>query len=528
MPRRLRISLASKCQWLFGAAVVLILIAALTIVWHRMQTLVERGPKKRAEDIAAAWLSDQVQLVGALSTTGEPASAPNDGGLTLSLIDAGDFDRLAMHDPFLRDAVARFERRSDAREHFQRVDDPVAGTYYRYARAIRARDLDDLAEPDAEPIATATLPNPPQMVLLVNLREPEAARLRLLNGIYTVAAGGFAGLLALAVFWYITNRLVLRPVGLLSDYAERVSEGDINLRAEVNTGDEFEDLAQMFNVMLESIKANADKLQTINKTLDLKITELAQTNVALYEADKMKGEFLANVSHELRTPLNSIIGFAEVLQETLAGRTGPMDEKRKRYAMNIITSSRLLLDLITDLLDLAKIEAGRMELSVAPVSLADTCEGLVNFIRPQAEKKSITMEATVDPNVPVVHTDPMKLQQVIFNFLSNAVKFTPTGGRVSLTAGVGVEENTVVIAVSDTGPGIAPQDVGRIFDKFVQLDPSVTKTQGGTGLGLTICKELAELLRGEIDVDSTPGRGSTFSLILPIRVKERIEPLMPA
>src|SRR5690606_28954190 len=168
----------------------------------------------------------------------------------LTLIDESDFDRLTMHDPFLRDAIQRFERRADARDYFLRVDDPVGGEpYYRYARALRQRDLDALADPGAEPIATAALPDALRMVLVVQLRDPEAARQRLLNGVYILAAGGFAGLLALAVFWYITTRLVLRPVGVLSDYAQRVSGGDLNLRAEVNTGDEFEDLARMFNTM---------------------------------------------------------------------------------------------------------------------------------------------------------------------------------------------------------------------------------------------------------------------------------------
>ncbi|MCC6680737.1 MAG: HAMP domain-containing histidine kinase [Phycisphaeraceae bacterium] len=532
MSRRVRISLTSKCQLLFGAAVVLILCAALAIVWHRMETLVQRGPQKRAEDFAAAWLSDQIQLGGSLRPGEQVGEPPTETELVLSLIDAADFDRLAMQDTFLRDAISRFENRQDARDYFQQVKDPVAGTYYRYARAIRQRDLDALANRASATIATTALPDPLRMVLLIHLRDREAGTQRLLNGIYIVAGGVFAGLLALTVFWYITTRLVLQPVHLLSDYAAKVSEGDLNLRAEVNTGDEFEDLAGMFNAMLETLKHNADQLRSINKSLDLKINELAKANVSLFEADKMKGDFLANVSHELRTPLNSIIGFAEVLQETLTNpgsAATPLpgaDEKRKRYAQNIITSSRLLLDLITDLLDLAKIEAGRMEVHVDRLSLADTCEGLVNFIRPQAEKKPVTLKLKVEPNLPMVSTDAMKLQQIVFNFLSNAVKFTPPGGTVTLAASA-LDERRVRLSVIDTGPGIAEQDQKRIFDKFVQLDPSVTREQAGTGLGLTICKELAPLLHGTIDVDSIPGRGATFSLTFPVQFEEKTESLMP-
>ena len=288
----------------------------------------------------------------------------------------------------------------------------------------------------------------------------------------------------------------------------------------------------MFNTMLENLKSNQDQLSSINKSLDLKLGELAESNVALYEANKIKGEFLANVSHELRTPLNSIIGFAEVLGEALAGRDDPKDEKRRRYAANIITSSRRLLDLINDLLDLAKIEAGRMELRVGPVSIADTLEGLLNLIKPLAEKRGITIRQKTKPNLPTVHTDAGKLQQVLFNFLANAVKFTPPQGTVTIEAHLlpnthGAEPTHIQISVQDTGPGIPDEDQKRIFDKFVQLDPGVTKEHGGTGLGLTISQELADLLQGQITLDSTPGRGATFHLTIPLILTEPTTPLMP-
>jgi signal transduction histidine kinase len=283
----------------------------------------------------------------------------------------------------------------------------------------------------------------------------------------------------------------------------------------------------MFNTMLESLKANQDELTSANKTLDLKLVEMAESNVALFEANKVKGEFLANVSHELRTPLNSIIGFAEILQETLEGRTGPVDEKRRRYAANIITSSRRLLELINDLLDIAKIEAGKMTLRLSRVSVIDTLEGLVTLIKPQAEKGNVRLFVEVAPRLPMVRTDPGKLQQIVFNFLANAVKFTPPGGTVTLRADVGNRGADRIatprdrpthlrIAVADTGPGISEADQDKVFDKFTQLDPGVTKTHGGTGLGLTIARELAEMLGGTIAVESTLGRGATFVLTLPI------------
>ena len=186
--------------------------------------------------------------------------------------------------------------------------------------------------------------------------------------------------------------------------------------------------------MLESLRAVQERLRSTNKTLDMKLGELAQSNIALYEANKLKGEFLANVSHELRTPLHSIIGFAEVLAEALGDV--PADDKRNRYLANIVTSSRQLLELINDLLDLAKIEAGRIEVHTAPVSIADTCEALLGLIRPQAEKRGIELKMKLQPHLPVVQTDPGKLQQIVFNFLSNAVKFTPQRGTVTLAASI--------------------------------------------------------------------------------------------
>ena len=237
------------------------------------------------------------------------------------------------------------------------------------------------------------------------------------------------------------------------------------------------------------------------------------------------------MSHELRTPLHSIIGFAEVLQETLQPRTGPVDEKRKRYIANIITSSGRLLDLINDLLDLAKIEAGRVELTVGPMSVKDTAEGLVNLIRPQAERASIELVTKVQRNLPTVQTDAGKVQQIVFNFLSNAVKFTPDGGTVTLSsemiAGNGPHKPGLRISVSDTGPGIPDHMQEKIFEKFMQLESAVTREHGGTGLGLTISRDLAQLLQGEIELESRQGQGATFSLVIPLQLATRGAALMP-
>ncbi|MEM8737490.1 MAG: HAMP domain-containing sensor histidine kinase [Planctomycetota bacterium] len=527
MLKGIRISLANKCQLLFGLAVVLVMTAALTVVGWRMQTLVERGPERRAQDLAEMWLAQQIAFGEPVQRIDEADAPAFETGVVLSLLPEDAFEETAANDAFVRRAIERFDRLPEANDLFTTSRGSEGRLEFRYARAVRASDQARREGAFDAGLDAAGLADPLRAVLLVQLRDQEAAVQQTLNRIYIVAAGLFAGLLAIAVFYYITTRIILSPVRVLRGYAERVSEGDLLIRSDINTGDEFEQLSDMFNTMLESLKANQDDLTSANKTLDLKLMEMAESNIALFEANKVKGEFLANVSHELRTPLNSIIGFAEVLQETLAGRTGPVDEKRQRYASNIIVSSRRLLDLINDLLDIAKIEAGKMTLRLSKASVSDTLEGLVTLIRPQAEKKRVRIFVEVSPRLPLIETDAGKLQQIVFNFLANAVKFTPTGGTVTLRAQpsptgpahASAERDaveSVTIAVADTGPGISEDDQIRIFDKFTQLDPGVTKAHGGTGLGLTIASELAEMLGGRIIVESAPGRGATFSLILPI------------
>jgi signal transduction histidine kinase len=527
--QRFRVSLANKCQLLFGAAVILILTAALGVVWSRMETQLQRGPEKRAQDLAQAWIDGQVSL----QQVGPPAEDPSlaERPLDLRLLSLDAAQQAAEDRPLLAEAIDRFHNVGDIDERFARIEDADGEPVYRLIRAVRKRDLERRSGRPEDQLAPLDN-NPLEMLLMVDVRDRELQTQRTLNRLAIIAAGLFAGLLAIAVFWFITTRIILQPVRLLRGYAQKVSQGDLNIRSDINTGDEYEQLSDMFNLMLENLKDKQDQLQAAGRSLELKLNELAESNLALYEANKLKGDFLANVSHELRTPLNSIIGFAEVLQETLADRTGPVDDKRKRYTSNIITSSRRLLELINDLLDLAKIEAGRLDLRLSTVSISDTAEGLATLIRPLADKRHIQLAVKVPAKLPAVETDAGKLQQVLFNFLANAVKFTPPGGKVTLAATLiparGKRKSAHVrVSVSDTGPGIPEADHDRIFDKFTQLDSSVTKEHPGTGLGLTISRELAEVLQGRIELDSEPGKGATFSLVLPIVYEPPTAPLMP-
>jgi signal transduction histidine kinase len=336
----------------------------------------------------------------------------------------------------------------------------------------------------------------------------------MLNRVFMLSAGLFAGLLAIVLFYLITTRLILQPVRVLQETCEKVAMGDLNIRSDVNTGDEFQQLSETFNGMLRNLQESADQLRAVNKSLDMKLGELAQTNVALYESNRLKSEFLANVSHELRTPLNSILGFADLLSESIV-RDG--DARSTRYLQNILASGKGLLQLINDLLDLAKIEAGKMDVRSEPLIVADLFEGLVSLLRPLSEKKSLNIRATVSNDVPIIQTDPAKVRQILYNFLSNAIKFSPAGQTIDLCA----ERDGLVsvrLEVTDRGPGIAADQQKLLFEKFRQLDASHTREHGGTGLGLAIARELAELLGGSVGVGSAPGEGATFYLNLPLKI----------
>ncbi|MEM9252375.1 MAG: HAMP domain-containing sensor histidine kinase [Planctomycetota bacterium] len=535
MAKRVMVSLANKCQLLFGAAVVLIIAAALGVAWVRMTALADRQPMRRAQDFANAWLADQVQLPGAWRSLDDlPAMLDPGDELLTTMIPADDFDEVD-RDGFLGKAIRSFVD-DDRNEKFGVARDRDGQRYYRYARAVRRSELTIQpagAQRFSPGVGEAALTDPVELVFAIDLRDRDAELQRLINVICLSGAGLIAGLLAIAAFWYITTRIILSPVRVLRDYAGKVTQGDTHIRSDINTGDEFEQLSDMFNAMLDRVRANEKDLRLVNKTLDLKLNELAETNISLFEANKLKGEFLANVSHELRTPLNSIVGFAEVLKETLANSAAePSDAKRARYCDHIITGSRRLLELINELLDLAKIEAGRMEVRVEAVSLPDVAEGLTALIRPQADRAGVTLVVQLEPGLPTLETDAGKLQQIVFNFLSNAVKFTPDGGVVTLAVRREPSARTnhpghVRISVSDTGPGIAEEDRQRVFEKFVQLDAVETRQHGGTGLGLTISRQLAQLLQGTIELDSTPGRGATFTLRLPVVATPIDKPLMP-
>ena len=238
--------------------------------------------------------------------------------------------------------------------------------------------------------------------------------------------------------------------------------------------------------------------------------EIAEKSRQIEVASQHKSEFLANMSHELRTPLNAIIGFSEVLTDRLFGE---LNDKQAEYLKDIYASGTHLLSLINDILDLSKIEAGRMELELTDFDLPTALDNALTLVRERAGRRGITLETSVDEGLGEVRADERKIRQVVLNLLSNAIKFTPERGRIELRA-VPVD-GSVEVSVSDTGVGIAPEDQEAVFEEFRQVGTAEKKAEG-TGLGLTLCRKFVELHGGRIRVQSEVGRGSTFTFTIPV------------
>ncbi len=340
------------------------------------------------------------------------------------------------------------------------------------------------------------------------------------NRAYLLATAIITVALSMIALYLIVRYVIVKPLTHLRDVSDEVSQGHLDVRAEIYTGDEFEDLASSFNRMLAHLVDAQNKLQYVNRDLDGKVDQLAQANMQLYEMNCLKSDFLASMSHELRTPLNSILGFSDVLRGI-----DSLNDKQKRYVENIQKSGRLLLDMINDILDLAKIESGRMEVRATRFSVASVVSGACDMVRSLTEEKNIDLTCHVDPDVSPMLQDQSKFQQILTNLLSNAIKFTPEGGRIGVRAQK--HEDRLLLAVSDTGVGIAEEDREIIFEKFRQGTASqgdtLTREYTGTGLGLSIVRELCQLLGGTVRVESELGKGSTFFVDLPWEVEERPE-----
>ncbi|HZD39695.1 MAG TPA: HAMP domain-containing sensor histidine kinase, partial [Terriglobales bacterium] len=289
---------------------------------------------------------------------------------------------------------------------------------------------------------------------------------------------------------------------------ERIGSGDMNSRLEIRTEDEIELLADEFNKMTDNLRGAYDGLE---RKVAERTRDLAFANERLQELDRLKSDFVSNVSHELRTPLTAIKGAVDLVLREVAG---PLTEKQIHYLTRVRSNTQHLAGLINDLLDLSKIESGRVELKSSRISLSGLLYEVVETLRPVAAEKEIALEAiTPEPSV-LVWADRDKINQVLVNLIGNAIKFTPAQGRVTVSTSRNGEER-VQVSVSDTGPGVPPEEKEKIFDKFYQVPESGGAKPKGTGLGLAISKALVELNGGQIWVESEMARGSTFSFTLP-------------
>lgn len=346
-----------------------------------------------------------------------------------------------------------------------------------------------------------------------------------------VAVGLFFAMLA-GLFAVSVARYGLAPIQKLARLSRQMAAGDLGVRMPVEHHDDLGELARAFNAMADEVAATVESLE---KRVRERTAELEAAKVAAEAATQAKSAFLASMSHELRTPLNSIIGFSEILHDQAFGQLNP---KQLKYTSNVLTSGRHLLQLVNDILDISKIEAGKMSLELGELEIGSVLDASVNLLRQKATSEGLSLAAHVSTSLEgrILHADARKLKQILFNLIANAVKATPRGGSIDLSADLlSVAELPVAarvhglapdalsahnawlrVAVSDTGVGIDPQDQERIFQEFEQVGSSVSQ---GTGLGLSLCRKLAGLHGGAIWVESAgAGQGSTFTFVIPARL----------
>ena len=521
--------LAKKVQVTFGAGVLLVLTLALSIPYIWMGQLIKKDLLDMGRSRSKVILDRHFQskepggTLLPLDGTGQ-ARDPNDAELSW-IPSTEDYEsKLSLLDNDVRDIIETLTDDPDRYEDIlvDKNEGRLESHYVRIFRATGSCVSCHNPQGSASPFALNKLIG----AAVIRNRDlaSEINKTVFMNRIWIIVAGLIGGAGAIVVFYMLTQRLILRPIRQLRALANNVAEGNLEIRSSIATRDEYEKLAKSFNHMLDSLQAMQEKLRQANKQLDAKIAELSGRNIELFKANKIKGEFLANISHEFRTPLNAILGFAQVLRDK------PLllkKEKAQRYAENIITSGNSLLNMINDLLELAKTQAGKIELHIGEASVADLLESLLSQFSLLTKKKKIKVKLIVQPDLPLLVTDVGKVQQILYNFVSNSAKFTPARGRIEIEAqfpspgakDTGPESRMMRIAVTDTGCGVAEPDKEKIFEKFRQADGSLTRESTGSGLGLAICTELSAMLAGSIGMESPPkgrSKGSTFWLDIPV------------
>jgi two-component system, NarL family, sensor histidine kinase BarA len=515
-------SLERKCRFLFGAFILLLLFASFWIYARQTEHLAYDQLETASRLLAYQVIDRNIATV--CRPPGTPASkAPNEenkaivnaraewesnGPAPLQEYRVDIFrPNKTVRDPLILDQFKEFQSNPALPDANHLLLGQGINNYYGPVRATKT------CIACHQQITPGLQENDVIAVVKISVLTRDIEKGVHINRAILISTALVTALLIMGGSYLIVRYVIVKPVKHLKEVSDAISAGELNIRSEIQTGDEFEDLSHAFNRMLRNLVNMQDRLKKVNSDLDRKVDELARANLALYESNRLKGDFLATMSHELRTPLNSILGFSEVLQSS-AG----LNDKQTRWAGNIHLSGTQLLNLINDILDLAKIEAGKMQVRLVEFSSYDVCESMLTMFRPLAEKKNIDLRSALAPGIPLLRQDVVKFQQILSNLLSNAIKFTPEGGRVLLKAETDLSH--LVLTVSDTGVGIAPEEQELVFEKFRQSGNPLTREHAGTGLGLSIVRELSKLLGGEVTLQSELGRGSTFIVRLPLQLSE--------
>jgi signal transduction histidine kinase len=488
-----RIPARVHAKLLTAFLVIVALLIAVGAVGLEELSLLNR----RAEDLVklqrkiAAYRQLQHDTTGQLYSVASALVVPEERTLEATLRQLNQFgydlDRLQF---IARDEV---ELLGQVREDYEKFIGVVTRVIelIRSGRAAEGRDVQlKQAGPLADRLERITnqLVNKAEADMVASIEAGESDYRRSRGVVVGFAIGSIvlALLLGYALSWSL-----IEPVTRMDARLQEIAAGDFSRHVEVGNRDELGTLAANLNRMSD---------------------ELGRLYAQLETANRHKSEFLANMSHELRTPLNAVIGFSDVLLERTFGE---LSEKQEQYITIVLGSGRHLLSLINDILDLSKIEAGRMDLELGSFDLAMAIDNTVTLVRDRAARHDLALGVEVEADLDPVVADERKIKQILLNLLSNAVKFTPDGGRIGVRAGR--IDGGVAISVSDTGIGIAPEDQEAIFEEFRQVGTDELRKREGTGLGLALTRKFVELHGGTITVASEPGKGSTFTFTLPGR-----------
>lgn len=518
-------NLERKCRFLFGGGLMVLITASFSLnTWMNNQVLDEQNVTSARLLVAPIilekhwkWSENNKEYRELIEKIAQSVKSKDLGNYSWSVFKANPSNADSKERPIDSAGYEALERIKQGENEIFYAD--VSEGKFQYYSAIHATE---------SCVSCHRLHDDPDLELggligIVNIRFPsqKVEQAQNWNRAINVASALITAVLAMLAAYAIVRYVIVKPVLHLKDVSDEIAHGNLDLRADIRTGDEFEELSYAFNRMLRHLVTVQEELRTVNTDLDTKVDELAQVNLRLYEMNKLKDEFLATMSHELRTPLNSILGFSDLL-----ANTKDLGEKQKRYVANIQMSGKNLLAQINDVLDLAKIESGKMELQLSELSIADLIERRAGTMLPLADKKNIELTSEIDPRIPILFQDSVKIQQILNNLLSNAIKFTPEGGRVHVSATLCEDDPELFdLLVRDNGIGIPLDEQEFIFEKFRQgksnseTRDTMSRSYEGTGLGLSIIRELSKLLDGEVFLESEFGRGSQFTVRLPVRMQ---------